>query len=579
MAGGLLNIVSVGNNNTILTGNPTKTFFKVTYSKYSNFGLQKFRIDYNGLRELRLNEQSTFSFKIPRYADLLMDTYIVVTLPDIWSPIHNPTESSSTTPGTLFRWVPYEFRWIKNIGTHMIKEIEITCGSMTLQKYSGEYIAAMVERDFSEEKKDLFNKMTGNISELNDPANSGTRINTYPSAYYSTSTDGAEPSIRGRNLYIPLNSWFTLNNGTAFPLIALQYNELNINVTMRPIRELFQVRDPYDHQNYYPYMQPDFNQSQFQMYRYLQTPPSVDISTDSYQNKVPTWNADVHLMATYCFLSKEEATMFAAKDQVYLIKDIHQYTFENITGTKKLKVETNGMVASWMWYLQRNDANLRNEWSNYTNWPYRNLPRDIDVYRQDTVVYEDRTDEQGNTITVPLNAINVSVNAGDVESQPNIHPDENQPTGISTTGTYAVENRKHILETMGILLDGEYRENILTHGIYEYVEKYTRTKGNAQDGLYCYNFCLNTNPFDYQPSGAINLSKFKNVELELTTYVPPIDDINSQFDVICDLEGNPVGIRKSNWRLYDYNYNLVLFEERYNVLSFIGGNCGMLYAK
>ena len=56
MAGGLLNIVSTGNNNLILTGNPTKTFFKVTYSKYSNFGLQKFRIDYNGLRELRLNE-------------------------------------------------------------------------------------------------------------------------------------------------------------------------------------------------------------------------------------------------------------------------------------------------------------------------------------------------------------------------------------------------------------------------------------------------------------------------------------------------------------------------------------------
>ena len=73
MAGGLLNIVAVGNNNLILTGNPSKTFFKVTYSKYTNFGLQKFRIDYSGLRELRLTEPSVFSFKIPRYADLLMD--------------------------------------------------------------------------------------------------------------------------------------------------------------------------------------------------------------------------------------------------------------------------------------------------------------------------------------------------------------------------------------------------------------------------------------------------------------------------------------------------------------------------
>ena len=44
MAGGLLNIVSVGNNNSILTGNPSKTFFKVTYSKYSNFGGRTYRI-------------------------------------------------------------------------------------------------------------------------------------------------------------------------------------------------------------------------------------------------------------------------------------------------------------------------------------------------------------------------------------------------------------------------------------------------------------------------------------------------------------------------------------------------------
>ncbi len=564
MAGGLLNIVSVGNNNTILTGNPTKTFFKVTYSKYSNFGLQKFRIDYNGLRELRLNEPSTFTFKIPRYAELLMDTYIVVTLPDIWSPIHHPTQASSSESGTKLRWVPYDFRWIKNIGTHMIKEIEINCGSLNLQRYSGEYIAAMVERDFSEEKKDLFNKMTGNVEEIHDPANSGTRINTYPSTYYTSNTAGAEPSIRGRNLYIPLNSWFTLNNGSAFPLIALQYNELTINVTMRPIRELFQVRDPYDYQNFYPYVQPDFNQSQFQMYRYLQTPPSPDISPSSYENKVSTWNADVHLMSTYCFLSKEEAKIFAAKDQVYLVKDIHQYAFENVTGTKKLKIETNGMVASWMWYLQRNDANLRNEWSNYTNWPYRNIPRDIDIYR---------SAPNGHFISVNTNS------GSEFAAQPDLNPEENQPTGIAVTGPYAVENRKHMLETMGILLDGEYRENILTHGVYDYIEKYTRTKGSAQEGLYCYNFCLNTNPFDYQPSGAINLSKFKNVELEITTYIPPIDEVNSQFDVICDLEGNPVGVRKSNWRLYDYNYNLVLFEERYNVLSFVGGNCGMLYAK
>lgn len=554
MAGGLLNIISVGNNNIILTGNPSKTFFKVAYSKYSNFGLQKFRIDYDGLRDLRLTEPSTFTFKIPRYAELLMDTYLVVTLPDIWSPLHHPTTN------TDMRWVAYDFRWIKDLGTHMIKEITITCGSLTLQKYSGEYLAAMVDRDFSAEKKDLFNKMSGNIVELNDPANNFGRANTYPSSYYTNNTAGSEPSIRGRNLYIPINTWFTLDSRCAFPLIALQYNELVINITLRPIQELFQIRDVYDIGNRYPYIQPDFNESRFQMYRFLQSPPSTIIESTSYTNKISTWNADVHLMATYCFLSKDETQLFAAQDQIYLVKDVFQYNFENITGTKKIKLNSNGMVSNWMFYLQRNDVNMRNEWSNYTNWPYRTLPAGLE------------------TATIS-NTFIPSEYQEDIPYGPGIDPNDKIRTGIYLTGDFKTDNYRDILETMGILFNGEYRENILTRGVYEYIEKYTRTAGNASDGLFCYNFCLNTSPFEYQPSGAINMSKFKNIELEITTYVPSIDTINSSFDIICDTSGIAIGVRKSNWKLYQYNYNMTLFEERYNILSFIGGNCGMMYAR
>jgi len=559
MPGGLLNIVAIGNNNVILTGNPSKTFFSVTYSKYTNFGLQKFRLDYDGLRDLRLTESSTFQFKIPRYAELLMDTYLVVTIPDIWSPIHEPTVSDSNFEnGTNNLWAPYEFKWIENLGVMMIEEILITCGSLTLQKYSGAYLAAMVERDFSAEKKELFNRMTGNIDELNNPANAFNRVNAYPSAFYTKDSAGAEPSIRGRDLFIPINTWFTLNSGCAFPLIALQYNELNISVTLRPIQELFQIRDVFDVVYNRPYVQPDFNQNVFQMYRFLQTPPDITMSSSKYQNKINTWNSDIHLISTYCFLSKEEAAQFAMEDHVYLVKDVFEYKFENITGAKRIQLDSNGMIANWMFYLQRNDVNLRNEWSNYSNWPYSFLPSDLTLAFDPSLNYL----PQGyNTSVTP------SINPNGVN------------TGITQTGNFVVDNRYHILETMGILLDGEYRENVQTRGIYDYIEKYTRTQSFAKEGLYCYNFCLNTSPFEYQPSGAINLSKFRTIELELMTYVPPIDPINSSFDIICDTNGNPVGVRKSAWRLYDYNFNLTVFEERYNVLSFMNGNAAMLYAR
>ena len=45
--------------------------------------VQKFRIDYEGCRDLRLSEESKFTFKIKRLADLLMDTYVVINLPNI----------------------------------------------------------------------------------------------------------------------------------------------------------------------------------------------------------------------------------------------------------------------------------------------------------------------------------------------------------------------------------------------------------------------------------------------------------------------------------------------------------------
>jgi hypothetical protein len=570
MAGGLLNIVSVGSNNLFLTGNPSKTFFKTSYSKYSNFGLQKFRIDYDGLRDLRLTDKSTFTFKIPRYAELLMDTYLVVTIPDIWSPIYQPCYETNGC------WAPYEFKWIENLGMMMIDEILITCGSLTIQQYSGQYLSAMVDRDFSAEKKNLFNEMSGNTKELHDPMNSNGRSNSYPNAIYTQNTAGAEPSIRGRNLYIPINTWFTLNSTCAFPLIALQYNELVITVTLKPISELFTIRDVFDNQYNFPYLKPDLTEARFQMYRYLQTPPSLDISPQSYQNTVQTWNADVHLLATYCFLSKEEAQIFAAQDQVYLVKDVFQYKFQNVAGTSRLKLYSKGMVANWMWYLQRDDVHMRNEWNNYTNWPYGILPSNsilVPNYNSAVIDGYFSNNVPGFNYVDPI-----SYPEGKYFS-PSVNPNGQLTTGINVTGEYHPENQKEILNTMGIVLNGDYRENILTSGIYNYVEKYTRTQGYAKDGLYCYNFGLNTSPFESQPSGAINLSNFKTIEIEISTFLPPIDLVNSSFDVICDVSGNPIGVRKSNYKLYPYNYNLTLFEERYNVLSFVGGNCGMMYSR
>jgi len=558
MAGGLLNLVSAGQQNIILNGNPSKTFWKATYQKYTNFGLQKFRVDYQGAKTLRLNEESTFDFKIPRYADLLMDTYLSVEMPNIWSPILPPREVVLPDGSLNYTdWAPYEFKWIENLGAQMISRITITCGNQKIQEYSGQYLLAMVQRDFTGVKKDLFNEMIGSVPELIDPGNSGTRVNAYPNAYYTTSPAGAEPSIRGRTLYIPLNTWFNLKTQMAFPLVALQYNELQVSITFRPINEIFMIRDVFDYINNFPYVAPNFNQYYMQMYRFLQTPPDVALGPNSYDDTRTIWNADIHLNCTYCFLSNDEQKLFAKNEQKYMFKQVHEQVFYNVTGPNKVQLDSIGLISSWMWFFQRSDANLRNTWSNYTNWPYNYLPYDL--------ILAPESGDFPNPLPPPATI------------GPGLNP-SGFPTGYMITGVYNPDNQKNILLALGILLDGQYRENLQPAGVYNYVEKYVRTSGNAPSGLYCYNFCVNNGPFDLQPSGAINMNRFNNVELEFTTIIPALDPL-AQVLTICDPDtGEIIGINKPTWRIYDYNFNLVLFEERINVVTFIGGNAGLMYA-
>jgi hypothetical protein len=558
MPGGLMNLVSIGQQNVILNGNPSKTFFKTTYSHYTNFGLQKFRVDFEGSKTLRLSEESTFTFKIPRYADLLMDCYLSVALPNIWSPIMPPQQDAPAQ-----EWAPYEFKWIENLGAKMISKISITCGNYTLQEYSGDYLLSAVQRDFSKDKKDLFDVMSGNVAELNDPGNAGSRVNSYPNAYYTESLAGPEPSIRGRILYIPLNSWFGLKSQMAFPLTSLQYNELHIVVTIKPINQLFQIRDVFDYTYNYPYIAPNFNSWYMQFYRFLQPPPNVGLAIDCYPDTRTLWNTDIHLNCTYCFLSNDEERMFALEDQKYLIKQVHEQKFYNVTGPNKVELDSLGMVSNWMFYFQRSDVNLRNEWSNYSNWPYNYMP--LDVVQAPTfgslLIYQ--KDAGGNLIETFIG--------------PGVNPN-NKLTGLVITSNYSRENDKQILMGLGILLDGSYRENIQPSGVYNYIEKYNRTTGNAPPGLYCYNFSIHSNNSNLQPSGAINMNRFSQIELEFTTIIPPLDPL-AQSLTICDPQtGDIIGVNKPTWRIYDYNFNLTLFEERINVVHFIGGNVGLMYA-
>ena len=556
MGGGLLNLVAYGNQNITINGNPERSFFKMKYVKHTNFGMQKFRVDHNQTNNISLDSISKFSFTIPRHADLLMDAFLVFKLPKIWSPL--------ILINNEFR--PYEFKWIKNIGTQIIKEVKFVIGNTEVQKFSGAYLQNVVERDFDAKKKELFDLMIGNSNELTDPANYLNRNNKYPNAFNNgTNSDisGIEPSINEQKIYVPINCWFSMLYSSALPLICLQYDTLKIEFEFRPIKELFSVKNIDFSLNTIDYqdIRADQTNNKFLYHRFIQQPP-IDIIDDNYiyNNQQNNINFDIHLITTQCFLDNDERTLFANNNQEYLIKQVKTFEEQKINKSSKIKIETNGLVSNWMWYLQRNDVNLRNQWSNYTNWPYEN----IIPYNVKSLNNKD--------ISNNLNYLNFYQDFS-LNDLSNIFVTDNQPT------IYDQQNFKHILNKFAIICDGKYREVDFDYGIYDKIEKYIHTPGNVKDGLYHYCFCLNTETFKYQPNGAFNTSKFKTIEFEYDlTSDPPIDICNVAFSTICDPDtGEIIATSKEPTSIYKYSYDFHLFEERYNILDFHSGTAELLY--
>jgi hypothetical protein len=334
MGGGLLNLVSYGNLNVFITGNPKKSFFVATYKKYTNFGLQKHIINCSVTNSsLRENGISRFEYTIPRWGDLLLDTFFVIQMPYIWSPVWVEPSDRNITPGgcgtiknpgcyqdpnnilqncdtvenkpsqdidavkntgiykikdpsnSQLKWPdrqlgsaqipycqPYEFKWIENLGSQLIKNIRVSIGGTIIQEFTGEYLTNLVEREYTKEKKEIFDRMTGNIVDMNNPAFSGKRQGLYPNCLYTAPgryqdnsfnqywalynnldeirnskipNIGANitPSINKRLLTIPLNLWYMFSTAQSFPLVSMTQNALKITIECRPIRELFVVRD------------------------------------------------------------------------------------------------------------------------------------------------------------------------------------------------------------------------------------------------------------------------------------------------------------------------------------------------
>lgn len=570
MPGGLIQLVAVGAQNELVNGNPSMTHFRTVYRRHTNFAMESIRMTFTSSHlEFDPVSTRTISCRIDRYAQMLHDTYLVITLPDIYSPL--VYLNGASPPSGYDRnsnSIGYEFQWISNIGYNMIDHVEITANGQVLQTLRGEWLKMYSYMTHNGTKRAVVDQMIGNVKEMYDPANAYDRAGQYPHAIAATSPVGLalpmttipEPSIRSRQLVIPLHFWFAENPGLALPLVSMQNSDVYINVVYRPLQSLYTVIDVVP-------LSPTYGKrvtpSAFPIGLFLSPPDNTGAPSNP---ALTTFFPDPYLEGNFIYLQEMEMAQLASADQTCLVKTVNYVNAEGQYGVNSdILIPMFNLVTRIVFSCQRSDKILTNDWDNYTNWD--------------------------NSNRAPFTSI-----SADTTSQ----------TALFSSGQQQITSvyPKDTLTVATLLLDGNERFSPKPPSYFKLIQAYKHTTGASPvgiPGVYMYSFALNHDL--YQPSGALNGSKFNKciLRIGLQQPVPSSVGIASQTQV-CVLKSsvfspNPVVIPPANIGLFtpdqivtivqtnggdgvifSFTYNVGVYVESINFLRIVSGLANFVFA-
>jgi len=562
MPGALMQLAAEGAQNELVNGNPSMTHFRAVYRRHTNFAMEHIRLTFTSSHlEFDPTGTRTLSCRIDRYGQLVNDCYLVLTLPDIWSPLKSVTMAP---PGydTRCNAMGYEFQWIKNIGYNLIDRIELTANGQVLQTMTGEFMKLYSYLTHDQTKRGLVDKMVGHVKELYDPANAFDRNGQYPHAVAVQSPLGLalpmttvpEPSIRSRQLIVPLHFWFCENTGTALPLVSMQNTDVFINVVLNPMINLYSILDTNSaNATFGTRIRPDAS-----MLSTFLSPPNLNGMPSN--PTLTTFFPDPYIDANFISLTEMELNQLALADQTVLMKEVIFVGNENQFGPNTETVlPARNLVTRIMFNARRSDKEAINDWDNYTNW------------------------DDPNRAPFTANSSNIG-------------------TVLYSSGQYQVSSvspRDTMVDSV-LLFNGQERFYTKTSQYFSLLQSYRHTTGPSLPGVYMYSFALNND--QYQPSGAFNSSKFDKITLRMTMQQPlPAQTATGQVQV-CVLRStvfnqNPTVIPPGNIGLYDpsevvtviqntqngailfnYTYNVRVYIESYNFLRIVSGLANLVFA-
>ena len=256
MGGGLLQLIAYGSQDIYLTGNPQITFFKQVHRRHTNFAMEEVEQSIEGT----VTASSKVSCKLSRIGDLVGQIFL---------------EVDTGTVG------------ISNYGHAIIDNIVCEIGGQEIDKQYGHWM-------------ETWSLLTETNSSSNAPSAVENMKTTGITQFQRMSTCGGVEGAPAKAvdlgiIFVPLRFWFCRHPGLYLPLIALQYHDIKLNLTL-----------------------------------------SSDYSA----------NSSMKIYAEYVYLDTDERRRFAQSSHEYLIEQVQ---FEKFSNNNSFNLTFNHPVKELIW--------------------------------------------------------------------------------------------------------------------------------------------------------------------------------------------------------------------------------------
>lgn len=349
--GALTQLIALGAADKYLSQNPSITFWRFRYNKYTNFALEPIEQPFNTQVMFGNDTQMTFN----RTGDLIFWTYVVIDLHGIFAVPNktgNPTfqepfpalsggahgtlcdpcgddvdaDISECDGGAGASCYPTPWAHYTNaIGQWLIRRASLVIGGQVIDTLYNDYLY-------------MWEELSGKP---------GKRLREMIGKEY-TLKDLVEDSLMDRRLYVPLPFWFTATSGNALPVVSLQFHGIQLHVSFAELQTCVQT-------------------SCNTITEGGERPSSLPVNVYKTRNKTPLMDQDLRAVVetTYVYLDIDERDRFATGSFEQLITQVQQYSITTRSVQVRMALNFNHPIIELIWAVRRNCQGNVNNWFCY----------------------------------------------------------------------------------------------------------------------------------------------------------------------------------------------------------------------